>query len=678
MGLRLSHVQRRLLPLAFVLVVLVLLMPRSARLNLEYKKGAPWTGETLISEFDFPILKTQDQIFDEKEAKDGKVVPYYRYSEEVSARLPRSVQALDFGRKEALKAYVIEELEKIYENGVRSDAAPKLGRGFGEVSSEVLMIQRNKRATKFPASEIYTLSAARSLLASRLEGRGASADSLLRHTGVYQIMEPNLQFDRSMTELAYNANPDAVSPTSGMVKADQKIVSRGEIVTDEIAQLLDSYEAEYNKVNGYVGPRFLLYIGNFLMALLMVVVLYLSILYTNPRILTDTRRYLYLLTVFVLFAVVAFVMDRFSPALMYLVPFPVAVLYLTSFFKKRVVLPVYVVTLFPLLVFTRGGIEYFMIFLTAGLVSISVFERFSHGWLQFVHAIIIFGVEMLVFAAFRLLEAGFSGAMWINLIWLFIGSMFLVAMYPLIYLFERIFGLASKSKLTELTDTNNRLLRLLSVKAPGTFQHSLQVMNLCDAAARAIDAHVALVRAGALYHDIGKMKNPLCFIENESSNPGVDRYHEGLSPRESARDIIRHVQDGMDLAREYKLPEVLQDFILSHHGTSATGYFLSSYLSAGGDPSDTEDFYYKGKKPVTREQTILMICDSVEAASRTLKEITPEALERFVNGIIDGKIKAGQLDEADISIKDLNTIRQVLKANLQQIYHERIEYPKAE
>jgi hypothetical protein len=676
MAFRISRIHRRFIPLVAVLAILVLLMPRSARLNLEYRKGSPWTGETIISEFDFPILKTQEQIFDEKEANGGKVVPYYRYSEEVTGRVSRSVHALDFGKKEAFKADVLAAVGDAYESGIRSDASPKMGRGYGEVSTEVLMVQRNKRATKFPASEVYTVSDAKEFIASRLEG--VNADSLLRHAGVYQLLEPNLVFDRSMTELAYASNPDAVSPTSGMIKADQKIVSRGEIVTPEIAQLLDSYEAEYNKVNGYGGPRALLYVGDILMALLLVVVLYLSILYTNPKVLDDTPRYLYLLTVFMISAVIAFVVERLRPQLMYLIPFPVLAMYLMAFFKKRVVLPAYMVSLLPLLVFCRGGMEFFVIFLAAGLVSMLVFERFSRGWLQFVHAIIVFGVEMLVFIAFRLLEAGFSGALWINLIWLFIGSMFLVAMYPLIYLFERIFGLASTSKLVELTDTNNRLLRLLSVKAPGTFQHSLQVMNLCDAAAREIGAHVALVRAGALYHDIGKMKNPLCFIENESSNPGAVKYHDGLSAKESARDIIRHVQDGMELAKEYKLPAVIQDFILSHHGTSPTGYFLNTYLSEGGDPSDVAEFYYKGKKPQTKEQTILMICDSVEAASRTLKEFTPEALEKFVNGIVDGKIKAGQLDEANISVKDLNTIRKVLRNNLQQIYHERIVYPKAD
>ena len=672
-----SRTHLRFIPLAVLLVVLVALMPRSARLNLEYKKGSPWTGESIISEFDFPILKTQEQIFEELESASGKVVPYYKFSEDVATRVARSVQGQDFGKKESLKAIVAAGVDELYSVGVMSDAMPKMGRGYGDVSTEVIMIQRNKRATKYPLSEVYTVSSAKEYLVAKLGGTGVNADSLLKHAGVYPLLEPNLIFDRSMTELAYTASPEAISPTSGMLRADQKIVSHGEIVTPEIAQLLDSYQKEYNKVNGYGGPRVLLYLGDILMAFLLVVVLFLCILYTNPLILEDARRYLYLLTVFLIAAAVAFVVERVRPTLLYLVPFPVSAMYLMAFFKRKVVLPVYVVSLLPLLIFCRGGMEYFVMYLAAGLVSIAVFPRFSRGWLQFVHAIIIFGVELLVFAAFRLIEAGFSAAVWVNVIWLFIGAMFLVALYPLIYLFERVFGLVSTSKLAELSDTNNRLLRLLSVKAPGTFQHSLQVMNLSESAARAIDANVALVRAGALYHDIGKMKNPLCFIENEGAGV-LNKYHEGLSAKESARDIIRHVPDGMALAKEYRLPDIIKDFILTHHGTSATGYFLNTWLNEGGDPADTSDFYYPGRKPVSKEQVILMLCDSVEAASRTLKEYTPEALDSFVNGIVDGKIKAGQLELADVSIHELNIIRKVLKQSLQQIYHERIEYPKAE
>ena len=283
---------------------------------------------------------------------------------------------------------------------------------------------------------------------------------------------------------------------------------------------------------------------------------------------------------------------------------------------------------------------------------------------------------LLVFTGFRLIDAGHS-LVWVNVLYLFIGSVLTVAFYPLIYLFERIFNLVSANKLVELTDTNNKLLQELSSKAPGTFQHSLQVMNMADAAGRSVHANVPLLRAAALYHDIGKMKNPLCFIENTGNHSGSG-YHEGKDPRESARDIIAHVADGMEIAKANNLPEEISNFILTHHGTSYTAYFLNQYLNNGGDPADVADFYYQGRKPKSKEEVILMICDSVEAASRTLKEFTPESFDRFVEAMVAGKEESGQFQEADITLGELNAVKAVLKDYLQQLYHERIVYPKNE
>ena len=256
---------------------------------------------------------------------------------------------------------------------------------------------------------------------------------------------------------------------------------------------------------------------------------------------------------------------------------------------------------------------------------------------------------------------------------MFLGSLMSVAGYPLIFLFEKMFKLVSNTKLVELSDTSNKLLRELADKAPGTFQHSLQVMNLADAAARSIGANVALIRAGALYHDIGKISNPQCFTENET--PGV-RYHEGLSLKESAQEIIRHVSDGLELAEKYGLPKVLREFIVTHHGTSNTGYFLTRYLNDGGDPNDVAEFYYDGVKPSTKEQVILMICDAVEAASRSLKSYSPESISDLVDRIIDGKSAAGQFTDADISLRDIAKVREAIKSYIQQMYHSRVAYPK--
>ncbi len=671
-------IPRRFFPLVLVFAVLVLLMPRTAKFNYDYKKGSPWPYETLISQFDFPILKTEDQIREEREQAGTIVVPYYKYSDEVVSMAVRNVQRLDMGHFNSLRPVVLSRLEEIYAKGIISDGKIKLERGSAQVSENLIYIQRNKRAAQYPRSEVYKVSEARDQLVAMVARSRPSVnlDSLFRRSGVYDVIVPNLLYDKVMTELTHAESADYVSPTLGYVKADEKIVSRGEIVTAEIAQVLDSYREEYNKVFGYNGPRVLLLLGNFLLALALVVLLYFCLYFSNPRVFSDRGRYYYILFVFLLAAVLTFVMERTAPGLMYMIPYPVFALYLLAFFRKRVVMPAYFVSLLPLLIFSGGGMELFVMYLVAGVVTIETFGDLSVGWRQFINAAILFGVELAVFVGFRLIDVGDSATWWINLIQIFVGSVATVALYPLIYLFEKVFNLVSVTRLIELADTNNPLLQELSAKAPGTFQHCLQVMNMVDAVGRATDADVPLLRAAALYHDIGKMQNPLCFIENESASPGAAKYHAGKSARESAQDIIRHVDDGLAIAREHRLPERIQAFINSHHGTSSTAYFLNKYLNEGGDPEDTADFYYHGQRPVTKEQVILMVCDSIEAASRTLKEFTPEAFDRFVEGIVDGKEQGGQLEEADITLHELNLMKDMLKTYLQQIYHGRVVYPK--
>jgi putative nucleotidyltransferase with HDIG domain len=354
-------------------------------------------------------------------------------------------------------------------------------------------------------------------------------------------------------------------------------------------------------------------------------------------------------------------------------PFTLISLYLLAFFTKRMVFSVYFISLLPMLVFAPDGVELFMIYLVAGSVAMLVFGFFNRGWLQFVTAFIVFCVMTVVWVAFRLVDGAAGLHDYHTVLDMGLGALLSVAGYPLIFLFEKIFKLVSNSKLAELSDTNNKLLRQLADKAPGTFQHSLQVMNLADAAARSIGANVLLVRAGALYHDIGKLANPQCFTEN--ANPGMN-YHEGLSLKESAQEIIRHVSDGLAIAEKNGLPHVIQDFISSHHGTSCTGYFYTKYLNDGGNPDEVSEFFYNGKRPVTKEQVVLMICDSVEAASRSLKNYSPDSISALVDKIVEVKASENQFDESNISLHELNILKEEIKSYLQQMYHSRVSYPK--
>ncbi|MDE5889715.1 MAG: HDIG domain-containing protein, partial [Bacteroidales bacterium] len=442
-----------------------------------------------------------------------------------------------------------------------------------------------------------------------------------RYGGIYDLIVPNLEFDKQTTELVHDEAVNYISPTSGVVNAGQLIVSNGEMITAEIEQLLDSYKAEYDSSFGYNGPKLFLWAGNALLSFLLVSLLFFTIYYSNPLVFNDFNRYCYVVMIVFIAALVTFLVERTGHHRIYLIPFSLIALYLVAFFKWKVVYPVYIVSLLPLLIFVHNGIEFFVMYLVAGVVTIFSFRFFNKGWLQFVTAFFVYLSLLVTFFTFRFMEGMDSFNDYQPVFYMGLGSLFSVAGYPLIYLFERVFALVSNSRLIELSDTNNKVLRELAHKAPGTFQHSLQVMNMADAAARAIYANVPLVRCGALYHDIGKTMNPQCFIENETAGA---HYHEGLTPLESARDIIKHVPDGYAIAEKAGLPDIIKDFIVTHHGTTCTAYFYNKFIESGGDSSQADEFYYKGKKPSTKEQIILMLCDTLEAASRSLKDFSQE------------------------------------------------------
>ncbi len=667
---------RVLVPLVMLFLVLTLIFPRTAKFSYDYRKGSPWSHETLLAQFDFPILKTDEQIREDRSRSKPVVIPYYRYRQDIVDNCRKAAEGIDMGTYSYLRPLVVSSMDDIYSNGVVSDEGVKMD-GRSDPSGAVLYIQRDKRATKKPVSEVFKESEAKSRLLSDVAARypKINADSVLRAAGIYDFIVPNLEYDPKTTELVRSESSNQVSTTQGFVSAGQLIVSEGEIVTAEIAQMLDSYKVEYESSMGYGGPRILFWLGNAFIAFVLVLLFFLMIYFLNRKLFLDHRKFWYLIFIFIIASVLALIINKFAPRCLYMVPFTLTALYLEAFFKNKVIFPICCVSFLPLLIFAENGIVLFVMFLLASIVAVFTFRFFNQGWQQFIMAGIVFVSLLVTYFGFRLIDM-VNDDPYIAVLYMFIGSVLIVAGYPLIYLFERMFNLVSSSRLRELCDTNNRLLRELEHKAPGTFQHSLQVMNMCDAAARAIDANVLLVRAGALYHDIGKMKNPLCFIENESMSPGGVHYHEHLTPKESARAIIKHVSDGLELAAENRLPDVIQDFILTHHGTSNTSYFYNKYLNEGGDPNDVSDFFYSGRKPQTKEQIILMICDTLEAASRTLKDNSSATFSTFVENIVASKMKMGQFDEADISIKDLNTVKETLKAYLSQIYHERVVYPQ--
>lgn len=663
------------MPLIALFLLLVFFMPKSPKFNYDYRKGSPWMYETLIAQFDFPILKTEAQLQAEREKAGSNVIPYYKTDGKVAARSAGTVSALELGKWSDARVTLSDALAALYAKGI---LAPSMEQDIEEMLQDaggLIYVQRDRRAEKVPVTEVFTVESASSYLrdAVAADFPQCDVDSLYVAASLGTLIVPDLVFDQQTTDLIHEESVNYVSATQGVVKAGQVIVSEGEMITAEIEQLLDSYKSEYDTSVGYGGRRVYMWLGCILIAFCIVFVLFLAICYCNFRIFDEYNKYLYLLLIFALAAVGSSIVARFDPALFYLMPFTLISLYLLAFFTKRVVFSVYFISLLPMLVFSPAGVELFVMYLVAGSVAMLVFGFFNRGWLQFVTAFIVFVVMTVVWGAFRLTD-GIGGLADHHTVFdMALGALLSVACYPLIYLFEKIFKLVSNTKLAELSDTNNKLLRELADKAPGTFQHSLQVMNLADAAARSINANVLLVRAGALYHDIGKIANPQCFTENQTSEI---RYHEGLTPKESAQEIIRHVSDGLVIADRHGLPAEIKDFIISHHGTSAAGYFLTQYLNAGGNPEEVSDFYYDGRRPVAKEEVVLMICDAVEAASRSLKDYSQESISGLVDRIVDGKAAEDQFDDADISLREVSTMKETIKSYLQQMYHSRVSYPK--
>ena len=426
-------------PLAVLFVILVLIMPRSAKFNYDYRKGSPWQYETLVSQFDFPILKTQEQLQEERSKAGTSIIPYYRYSDEVVSKSIRAAETIELGSHSSLRPSIIIEIRDLYAKGIISDDGVKSGRN-SDISDDVVFIQKDKRAAKYPVTEIYKESDARAKLLADLGAKhpNFNMDSICRAAKEYDLITPNLVFDKQTTSLVHEESANYISPTMGYVSAGELIVSKGEIVTGEIAQMLESYKVEYEASMGYGGPRILFWLGNALIALALVFIIYAVIFFSNPAIFEQKNKYLYILFIFLLATIAALAVDRTNSAFLYMVPFTLTAIYLQAFFKNKLVIPFCIVSLLPLLIFAQDGVELFTMFLVASMVSLYTFKYFSRGWLQFISALIVFISLVITYFGFRFIDA-VNGNVYQAVLYLFVGSMLSVAGYPLIYLFEKTF-----------------------------------------------------------------------------------------------------------------------------------------------------------------------------------------------------------------------------------------------
>lgn len=652
--------------------LMILLYPKEGKFQYEYQKGRPWVYETLIAPIDFPILKTEAEMLREKEERASETVAFYSYDPTVApSRLEQFAhKAVEVKLDNRLTREMYDHLDEAYDRGIVADLNTR------EYSDKVISVKRDKRFIETPATEVFDIDRIYSILKSDLVYGypGMDIDSIATLLSLRDFIVPNLLFDENTTQMVHREAVNYISPTKGVIYAGQLIVSEGEIVTGDICQILDSFKAEYELSYGYTGSPNALLISHLMTVFAILALFFFVLWFVDRSCFENLRKLVFLMLLLLLSFMAVAILFRVDQRLLYLFPFAIGALYMSAFFRDDLVCALHLVYLSPLLVIPENGVELYFIFALGGLVGLLAHSRFNRGWLQFVNALFIFLTMALVSFSFKLgvgdLSYAFKST---NFLYLGISAILSIVLYPFVFLFEKIFGFVSYSRLWDLTDTNNPLLKRLQQKAPGTFQHALQVANMAELAAREIGANAMLVRVGALYHDIGKIENPMCFIENQAE--GVN-YHAGLTPEESARAIIKHVEDGMNLARKANLPDSVCDFIASHHGRSKTLYFYNVYCNAGGDPANTEPFTYNGKLPETKEQVVVMMADAVEAASRSLKDYSEQSISNLVERILASRLDDSQLVRADISLKEIGEVKASFKRYLQQIYHARIAYPK--
>jgi len=644
-------------------IIVTLLLPAEGKFKYEYQRGRPWLYETLIAPVDVPILKTDAELRAERNTVAAQVLPYYKLDESVKRDVLETLSRISVtGADSAAIAKFRTVLSSVYDRGVVSKTEDS------SMLKAIVIQKAGVKPAEKPLGEVYTKESAERFLSASV------SPELLKKINLADLIRPNLIFDSNTTEIAHKEAMNYISPTKGVLYTGQLIVAKGETITAEVEQLLNSYKAEYELSMGFSGSYYLLKLGHLLVVAGILLLFSITLYFLKRNLLSDSKNLSFLLLQLVLIVIVTVIVRDINPAYLYIVPYPVFALYLTSFFTSKIVLPVYLTFLLPVFFIAQNGYELFFLNAIAGGMIVFTFSYWNRGWLQFINSLVAFASLSVAYVAFRLVEEGsflsVNPSFFIYFAW---NSIIIIAAFPLLFIFEKIFGLVSNPRLRDLSDTTSPLLQELSEKAPGTFQHSLQVANLAEAASKEIGAYALLTRVGALYHDIGKMSNPLFFIENQPL--GGTNVHKDFAPEESAKIIIQHVEDGVTIAKKVRLPQILIDFISTHHGHSQTMFFYNQFINKGGDPARKKEFTYNGMLPTFKEQVIVMMADAVEAASRTLSDYTEQSVSELVERVVDTRISDEQLADAEISLKDINRVKKVFKQKILQVYHSRISYP---
>ncbi len=685
---------RNLILFGSSILLVVLVFPREGKFMYEYQKGKPWLHESLIAPYDFAVRKSEVELKAERDSILNSFTPIFTYDSSLTrlhveefkkylnnVSFPGQNQQASIGRYgvlETVKSSLTEILAGIYSEGIIevTEITEPIIQGNGKIR-----VVKGRIAEEVPLDRIYspkdayqTVNSMMDDLANILEEEGRIDEaSFVRIVSPFDFVRPNLIFNEEATNIERERLLKSVSPTRGLIQEMELIINTGEIVSPAKFMVLESLRVEYEQRVGSYGS-WLLKAGLLILISACYIVLYLFLFHFRKDVLDTVHRTTFIIIIIMIFVLLTRVVIMMPNVSIYLIPFGIIPIVVRTFYDSRLALFILLVTIMICGFLVPNSFEFiFMTFIASVVAIFSLSNIYRRGRLFFSALMVLVSYSSVYLGIGIIQEGTLAGLNWDTFGWFAGNGALLLLCYPTIFLFEKTFGFLSDATLFELSDSNQPLLRRLSEEAPGSFQHSLQVANLAGEAARAIGANHLLVRTGALYHDIGKLTRSEFFTENipDGFNP-----HEKLTPEESARLIISHIENGIELARKYNLPEQLIDFIRTHQGTTTAYYFYHMYKEAHkGEQVSESLFAYPGPKPFSRETAVLMMTDAVEATSRSLTVYSRETISEMVEKVIENQISDGQFSEAPITFKDISVIKEVLKNRLINIYHVRISYP---
>ena len=655
-------------------VTLIYFLPRESKFGYVYELNKPWHYPQLIASYDFVIYKTDDEVKRERDSVVRQFVPYYRVDSLVAEKQIAALRK-DFyaGKFRGIPVYylprLVENLRQIYARGILDVSDYE---GFLKDDSHVLRLIRGQEATTGEVENFFTIRTAYDYLLNR--DKGALSQESLRGCNLNDYLAVNVKNDTAKNRLELQSELSQVSDNIGMVQSGQLVIDRGQIVNAEHVRILNSLKKESEQRMDPSRGYWFIFAGQVIFVILLISLLFTYLKLFRRDYFSSPHSVLLLFSFVTVFPVITYLMMAHHFYSVYLVPYALIPIFVRIFMDSRTSFMAVVTSSLLSALSLHSPFEFVLWQIVTGATVIYSLRELTERsqLLRTVLAVVVVG---LVISIGYDLSQGLNGDAFdrSRIVYMIIGGILLLFAYPLMYFVEKLFGFTSSVTLVELTNTNNPILRKMSKVAQGTFNHSMQVSNLAAEVADKIGAKAQLARTGALYHDIGKVLNPAFFTENQSGvNP-----HDTISEERSAQIIINHVTDGLRLAEKYHLPQVIKEFIRTHHGTGLVKYFYIQYCNKHvGEPVDEEAFRYPGPNPQTREQAVVMMCDSVEAASRSLKEYTEESITQLVNRIVDSQLAEGHFKECPITFRDIADAKRTLIDSLKTIYHTRISYPE--